>query len=93
MREALVPPRAGSISRRSVFVEGHVIMRSSLAVSIQVRRVSVVPVLLKLLPEHTLRCQLILRENEGKARVNHAHCIISTNRRINYVQGLFEIAP
>ncbi len=66
MREALVPPRASSISRRPVFVEGYVIMRSSFAVPIQVRRVSVVPVLLKLLPEHTLRCQLFLREKEAR---------------------------
>lgn len=69
MREALVPPRASSVPRRPVFVEGYVIMGSSLAVSIQVRRVSVVPVLLKLLPEHTLGRQLFLKEKKRQGLI------------------------
>lgn len=50
---------------RAVFVQGHVVEARRVVVLVEGGRVRVVPVLLKLLPEHALRRQLPLR-GEGE---------------------------
>ena len=59
--ELLVSPRFGAVPRRAVFIERHEVAGAFLAMLVEVGRVRVVPVLLKLLPEDALRRQLLLR--------------------------------
>lgn len=65
VREALVPPGSSAISRRAIFVQSDEVVRASLAVSVEVRRIGVVPVLLEVFTENTLRRQLFL-QNIGR---------------------------
>lgn len=53
--EALVPPGPGSVPGAAVLVERHEVEGASVSVAVDVGGVGVVPVLFKLLPEHTLR--------------------------------------
>ena len=62
--EPLVASGACPVPRRAVLVQRHEVVRASVAVAIDVGGVGVVPVLLKLLPEHALRGQLLLRAEE-----------------------------
>ncbi|KAK0149303.1 Calcium uptake protein 3, mitochondrial [Merluccius polli] len=69
--EPLVSSGARAVARRAVLVQRQEVERSSVAVAIYVGGVRVVPVLLKLLLEHTLRRQLLLQEEEEEEEKHH----------------------
>lgn len=67
--EALVPPGPGAVPGAAILVEGHEVEGSSVTVAVEVGGVGVVPVLLKLLPEHTLSGEPCLQEVRGEQEI------------------------
>lgn len=63
--EALVPPGPGAVPGAAVLVECHKVEGATVTVAVDVGGIGVVPVFLKLLPEHTLSGELRLQKVEG----------------------------
>lgn len=61
--EFLMPPWLCPITWCAILVESHKISWSPLAMLVEIRRVCVVPVLLKLLTKDTFCCEFLLRKN------------------------------
>ncbi len=69
-------PRFCAITWRAVLVESHEISRSSLPMLlVEIRRVCVVPVLLKLLTEDTFCCEFLLRNKKHVIEIIQARLI------------------
>lgn len=80
-----------SFPGRAVLVQGHVVEASRVRVLVQSGRVGVVPVLLKLLPEHTFSRQLLLQDR--KQHISHVDTDHSKEKGQNIRRHQSQLGP
>lgn len=77
-----------AFSRRAILVQSHIIVSSSVRVLVECGCIRVVPVLLELVTENTLCCQLLLQGSQKETKAlfwlsgdNNVHYIIMESYR------------